>query len=169
MVFTVSEGRFSLSTRIGGTATVRGRVQPIRGVIGKLLGELKPSIPYSQTVWLAARVVASAAPELTEDWRLQPNIQGTVQLEEARARIAKVFDLSLKDTLQNQVKGAINKEVALLNQRVVQDDFVERAARDAWVELCRPIMVSDVGDEPLFFSISPQEFLQRNQKCMEAH
>lgn len=154
-----SNGRLHLETKIAGSATVRGRVEPIRGTIGKLLGKLKPAVPFSQTVKLAATVHASMKPRLTKSWRVQPNIQGQAQLEEARARIAKIINLSFKSKLQGDVNRAINKEVVRFNERVEEDDFLEKAARDAWAKLCSPISVGDVGQPPLFLVIKPLEFL----------
>ena len=159
IVGTESNGRMNLRTQIAGSATLKGRVQPIRGSIGKLLGKLKPSVPYSQTVRLAADVHASAAPELTKNWRLEPNIQGNVRLTEARARIAKVVDLSLKGTLQGDVDSAVAKEIRRMNEKVAQDIFLEAAARDAWRELCKPISVGKVGNESLFILVEPLDFL----------
>ena len=154
-----SNGRLHLETKITGSATVKGRVEPIRGKIGKLLGKLKPAVPYSQTVKLAATVDASLGPRLTTEWRVQPNIDGKAQLEEARARIAKIIDLSLKSQLQGDLDSAIKKEIARLNKRVEKDDFLERAARDAWAKLCRPVKLEDAGQPPLFLIIRPLEFL----------
>ena len=161
ILVSASNGRLHLETKIAGTATVRGKIQPIRGSVGKLLGKLKPSVPYSQTVRLAATVRASTAPELNEDWRIQPKIQGKVSLRKARARIAKVINLSLRDTLQDDVDRAVNKEVAQLNKRVAGDDFLEKAARDAWIQLCRPISLYDVGQAPLYLVIKPLNFLAK--------
>ena len=154
-----SNGRMNLTTKIAGSATLKGRVQPIRGSIGKLLGKLKPSVPYSQTVRLAADVHASAVPELTKNWRLRPNIHGNVRLTEARARIAKVVDLSLKGTLQGDVDSAVAREIRRINEKVAQDVFLEAAARDAWMELCKPISLGMVGDESLFLVVEPLDFL----------
>ena len=153
-----SNGRLHLETKIAGSATVKGRVEPL-GKFGKLFGKLKPAVPYSQTVKLAATVDAFMKPRLTKDWRVQPNIKGQVELEKARARIAKIIKLSLKRNLQGDVNRAIEKEVSRLNERVEEGDFLEKEARDAWAKLCSPVSLGDVGQPPLFLVIKPLDFL----------
>jgi hypothetical protein len=157
-----ADAKLSVATSIGGTVTVRGKIQPIRGDVGKILGKLKikPSQPYSQTADIGADVSASAAPQLQADWSVTPNLTGQATMREASVRIAGIFDLSFRSELQGDVDKAVNNAVADLNARLAADRTLKTKAAEAWAELCKPLPVSaGEGLPDLSLRVSPRGFI----------
>ena len=153
-------GRLTVATSIGGSVTVRGSIQPIRGDIGKLLGKLKPSQPYSQTADVGADILASIAPQLQADWSVVPHLAGQAIVREASARIAGIFDLSFRGELQGPVNDAVNRTVADLNARIAADRTLKGKALEAWTKLCEPVPVPVGNGLPdLSLRVSPRGFV----------
>ena len=100
---------------------------------------------------------AQIEPRLQENWRVIPNISGSVALTEATARIANVFNLSLRDALQGDVNNSVNREIARLNSQIADDPFLENLAKDVWKEICRPIQIK-MEETTLFLHLTPRQF-----------
>jgi hypothetical protein len=157
ITLTGTGGTLNISATIGGTVRVQGKIRPIRGDIGKLLGKLRPSVPYSQSASLEASSNISISPILQSDWSLEPNIDAHVVMTEAVARIADVFDLSFRGEIQPGLDRQVEQlkqqfAVEIKNNRTLQDE-----ARQLWQRLCEPLTVSmGQGAPDLALIISPK-------------
>jgi hypothetical protein len=125
-----------------------------------MMGGLRPSIPYSQTLDLAASVTASTAPALTPDWRVRGNIQVAASLTQAEARIANIFDLSLRGELQPHVNERLATVVRDLEAEIASDQSLERTARNAWARACQPVEIGLGSGRPsVWLLINPIGFM----------
>lgn len=154
---TGGDNQLNIAGTVSGNVRVSGRIKPIRGGAGRLLGGLNPRVPYSQNVNLAGDVNALLKPQLNENWRVVPGITGGVALTEVKARIAKVFTLSLRGELQGDVNKAINKAITKLNTEIASNPFLENIGKKAWSDLCEPIEIK-TPDGLLYLHISPKQF-----------
>ena len=152
--------QLSLSGSIGGTVRVAGKIKPIRGDIGKILGKANPSQPYSQSADVGADIAASISPRLRADWSIDPNLSARAIVREASARIIGVFDLSFRGELQGPVDDAVNKAVADLTSRIASDRTLKSKAAEVWTKLCEPLPVKTGDGLPeLSLRVEPRGFI----------
>jgi len=151
-------GALKAAGEVKGTVRVQGRIKPVRGTAGKLLGKVNPRVPYSQSLNLTGKISAKISPRILPNWRIQPNLSGAVTLTEARARIANAFDLSLRGEIQPDVNNKVAQEITRLNQQIANDTTLENEARKQWVRLCEPIPIGN-EDAQFYLHVTPIGFL----------
>lgn len=125
------------STSIGGVVRVQGNVKPIRGDVGRFLGSLSPTVPFSAHADLSAEATLTAAPVLNADWSINPRLAGVARVTEASIPIAGVTSLSVRGEVQPKLDEKVAQLVARLNARLAADDGLRKAAARAWADLCR--------------------------------
>lgn len=151
--------RLIISTAIGGTVRVAGRVQPVGGDVGDVLDRLRlnPAVPFSAHADLAATATLSAAPVVRPDWTVDPQLAGGAQVTEARIPVAGITALSVKGEVQPKLDQKVAELVAGLNRKIASDGAVRNAVARAWTDLCRahPVSVPAEWGGPLFLVVEP--------------
>jgi hypothetical protein len=105
--------------------------------IGKAVGGLTGKV-LDQNVELRAQVTVRSKPSVTGNWRLQPNLAAQVAVSDSAVQIAG-FKINMAGEAKPLIERAVNEQVAGLETRLRNDPFIERAAREQWVKMCRSI------------------------------
>lgn len=95
----------------------------------------------SATLEMGGLLSGTAKPALEPDWRIRPNLSGSVVLTEAVHRLFNRWDVSLRSVVQPEVNKEVRKQVQSLNRKIGNNDFLETAARTAWASLCESVVL----------------------------
>jgi hypothetical protein len=106
---------------------------PVQGSLtvgGRLAG-----LPVSETVEIGGRVMATASPAVTPDWRPDPNAAARIVLDRADLRIVGPFSLSVRSFLEERLNPILNQELRRAADRLLADLALRRRAEEAWRSL----------------------------------
>ena len=157
--YAAQDGKLIIRSSIGGDVRVQGKIEPLGGKLGNLLGGLKPSKSYSQAVDVRVAVDTEFRPQLSPDWKINPELIASAYVEDATASIAGIFDLPLKDLLQPQLTKIVKETERQIAGTIAENRALEAAAQQAWQALCEPIAISAGGGVPsLSLRITPLAF-----------
>ncbi len=136
-------GAFRLTGQVG--PQVGNQVGNITGMLGGLLNEqLGAQLgnlagrTLDQRADLRGNIVIAARPELTPNWRLEPNLQAQANIGDANLSIAAVR-LNLSREVKPLLDRAVGEQVSALQARLRNDPFIEQVARREWAKMCRAI------------------------------
>jgi hypothetical protein len=105
--------------------------------VGKAIGGLTGKV-LDQNVELRSQVTVRSKPSVAGNWRLQPNLVAQVAVSDSAVQIAG-FKINMASEAKPLIERAVNEQVAGLETRLRNDPFIERAAREQWVKMCRSI------------------------------
>ncbi|MDI1346228.1 MAG: DUF4403 family protein [Pseudolabrys sp.] len=105
--------------------------------VGKAIGGLTGKV-LDQNVELRSQVTVRSKPSVAGNWRLQPNLAAQVAVSDSAVQIAG-FKINMAGEAKPLIERAVNEQVAGLETRLRNDPFIERAAREQWVKMCRSI------------------------------
>jgi hypothetical protein len=154
-------GTFRLTGQIG--AQVGDQVGNITGMLGGLLndqlGKQMGSLTgraLDQRADVRGNVLLAARPELTPNWRLEPNLQAQANIGDANLQIAAV-KLNLAREVKPLLDRAIGEQVNALQARLRNDPFIELIARREWAKMCRaiPLGKAAAGLPDLWLEVRP--------------
>ncbi len=103
-----------------------------------------------------ARYTVDVQPRLQQDWRIVPELSADLTVTEARHEIFNLVTVSLRREMEPHVDRAVNRQVRRFETRIANDDFIERAARDLWLQLCTSTQIS--SDPEAWLEIVPRRF-----------
>jgi hypothetical protein len=161
-ITTPLNGSVSITGQIGNTAGKA--VGGIGGAIGNLLGgnavgkqiEDLAVKTLDQRTDFRGNVVMTSRPQLTSAWRIEPNLAGRLDFNDAGTNIAGV-----KVNLGNEIKPVldpiVSNQITALQARLRNDPTIERSAREQWIKMCRsiPLGGEKTGLPPLWLEMRP--------------
>lgn len=125
------------------------------GSIGKDVGKLATKV-LDQNVEVRGQVTVRARPAVAANWRLEPNLAGQLSLGDSAVNLAGVR-INMASEVRPFIDRSMNEQIAALQARVRNDPFIERAAREQWVKMCRSIPLGGAGTglPPLWLEMKP--------------
>jgi hypothetical protein len=161
-ITTPLNGSVRITGQIGNTAGKA--VGGIGGAIGNLLGsnavgkqiEDLAVKTLDQRTDFRGNVVMTSRPQLTSAWRIEPNLAGRLDFNDAGTNIAGV-----KVNLGNEIKPVldpiVSSQITALQARLRNDPTIERSAREQWAKMCRsiPLGGEKTGLPPLWLEMRP--------------
>ncbi len=156
-VITPLNGDLKLTGQIAGvagnlTGTITGLLD---GALGKNVGKLTNSV-LDQNVQLRGQVTVTSRPALTANWRLEPNLTAQVGLSDSAVSLAGI-KINVSNEAKPLIDRAVNEQMAVLQTRLRNDPFIERAAREQWAMMCRaiPLGGGETGLPKLWLEVRP--------------
>jgi Domain of unknown function (DUF4403) len=157
----------TIAAPLNGTLRVTGQIATqagnitgsITGILNRSLGQGVGNVTnkvLDQRADLHGQVNVHARPAITAEWRLQPNLAAQIALRDSAVSLA-----GLKLDVANEAKPLIDREVnaqiANLEARLRNDQFLERTARQQWAKMCRsiPLGGGDTGMPQLWLEMRP--------------
>lgn len=150
MIGQTSDATAKLTDQIGGLLS-----GALGQNIGKAVGNLTTQV-LNQTSEMRGQVLVHLRPTLTTNWRVQPN--ATVQTNLGRGTVSLAgVRVNLAGEAQPLIDQAINQQLAALQQKVSNDPFIEKAAREQWAKMCRsiPLGGGNTGLPKLWLEMRP--------------
>jgi Domain of unknown function (DUF4403) len=159
------DGSFRASGQLGGDA--RDLSTGISNLISGFLGG-SPAPPNSQPqpriqsndteqrAEIRGSTTVSAKPQLMKEWRIDPNLEAQVTLENASLSFMGVR-LNIPDQVKPLLERAVDEQVMTLQSHLRSDPFIEVAARQEWARTCRSISLgaSAPGMPNLWLEVKP--------------
>lgn len=123
--------------------------------LGKAVGGLTGKV-LDQNVELRSQVTVRSKPAIVTHWRLHPNLAAQIAVAESAVQVAG-FKINMANEAKPLIERAVNEQVAALETRLRNDPFIERAAREQWVKMCRsiPLGGGDTGLPQLWLEMRP--------------
>jgi hypothetical protein len=172
MVASGQSNTLTITTPLNGSVRITGQigntagkaVGGIGGAIGNLLGgnavgkqiEDLAVKTLDQRTDFRGNVVVTSRPQLTSAWRIEPNLAGRLDFNDAGTNIAGV-----KVNLGNEIKPVldpiVSNQITALQARLRNDPTIERSAREQWIKMCRsiPLGGEKTGLPPLWLEMRP--------------
>jgi hypothetical protein len=157
----------TISTPLNGTLRVTGQIANQAGTVGGALGNLISADvgrgmqnvtgkTLDQRADLRGLVTVSARPIISNNWRIDPNLNGQVAMGDSALSLAGV-KINVANEVRPLLERTVNEQTAALAARIRNDPVVEMAARREWTKMCRSISLKGVGaDAPdLWLEIRP--------------
>lgn len=142
------DGKLWLGVHAAGDATVRGRLRPVRGTLGKILRQATggaSDVPFSVRADVLASLTATVEPELLPDWRMRVNIASRVNVQKAEVPIAGITRVSVRPQVRNALERKVRHQLDRLEKRILDDDRLRQLAARAWQRLHK---VESVYEQP---------------------
>ncbi len=167
----VSGGRdiLSLNTALTGKLNVTGSLaakttgavgDAIGGLLGSNVGRQISSInikAVNASAEIKGNVTVTAQPKFAANWRIEPNLNGQVNLGDTSMSVA-----GARLNVPAQIKPVIDKnvadQIAAVSNRIRNDPSFERNARIQWAKACRsiPLQTASGGPAPpLWLELRP--------------
>jgi hypothetical protein len=165
---TGAEGVLTLSTPLTGTLNVTGSLSAkVTGAVGDALGSLLGGNVAKQigsvnikninaSAEIKGTVAMTARPQLSPNWRVEPNLTAQVNLGDTNLSVA-----GARVNVPAQVKPVIDKtvddQIAAVQARIRNDPAFESNARAQWAKLCRSIPLQGAASTlpPLWLELRP--------------
>jgi len=136
-------GTIHITGTLGSVAgkTVGGLGGAIGGLLGSSVGkqiETLANQTFDQTTSFRGNVLVTARPQLLSNWRLDPHLSGSIHFSNTSAHLAGI-KVNLGSEIRPMLDPTINQQIAALDARLRSDPFIETAAREQWMKMCRSI------------------------------
>ena len=155
-------GSVRISGQIGNTAGKA--VGGIGNAIGSLLGsnavgkqiEDLAVKTLDQRTDFRGNVVVTSRPQLTPAWRIEPNLAGRVDFNDAGTNIAGI-KVNLGSEIKPVLDPIVANQITALQTRLRNDPILERGVREQWTRMCRsiPLGGEKTGLPPLWLELRP--------------
>ena len=137
IAFAENQGSLAITTPFTGT---------LRFTNVELLYRSRPDF---DVVDIEGRMHGAANLTITPDWRIRPELEARIHLNDA-----SVFGIiSIRDDLAPTLQEELDRELEYLEHEMANDDSLERAARRLWGELCGTTLIRE--DPELFLETIP--------------
>ena len=144
-----------ISTELAGRMHIAGAVAGLTDdVIGTLGGLVNPTLGQGleqltgtlidQYAGFRGLVSVTSRPQLTTNWRLEPNLSGRASVSQAALSIAGV-PFEFRAQLQPLLDRRVSDQIADLQSSICNNPIVEQVARREWSKLCRSIPLAGVS------------------------
>jgi len=124
-----------LATQAGNlTGTITGLLgQSLGRDVGNLTGKA-----LDQRAEVRGQVIVRSKPGITANWRLEPNLAAQVSLGESAISLVGI-KINMANEARPLIDNAVNEQIGALQNRLRNDPFIEKAAREQWAKMCRAI------------------------------
>jgi len=144
-----------ISTPLNGTLRVTGKLATQAGKLtGQLGGLINRSIGQQvealtgqvldQGADVRGDVAVTSRPEITPEWRLNPNLAAQVRIGDGALTVAGL-KISVAKEVKPLIDKTVNEQMTALDARLRNDPFIEAAARREWAKMCRSIPLGGAG------------------------
>jgi hypothetical protein len=139
---------------VGGIGNAIGNLIGGNGV-GKQIEDLAIKT-LDQRTDFRANVVVTSRPQLTPSWRIEPNLTGRMDFNDAGSNIAGV-KINVGNEIKPMLEPIVASQIAALQSRLRNDPTIERSAREQWARMCRaiPLGGGKTGLPPLWLEMRP--------------
>lgn len=173
---TVSRGTMSVAgkpnemtvtTPLTGVLSVTGQIATqagnltgtITGLLGNSLGKDVGAITskvLDQRAEVRGQVVVRSKPAITANWRLEPNLTAQVSLGDSAVSLAGM-KINMANEARPLIDKAVNEQIANLQNRLRNDPFIEKSAREQWAKMCSaiPLGGGETGLPKLWLEMRP--------------
>jgi Domain of unknown function (DUF4403) len=145
----------AITTALTGSLRATGQIAAAAGNVGGALGGLVNSGLGQQVQNLAGKtldqradirgnVTLSARPTLLATWRIDPHLTAQLSMGDTTLSVVGV-KVNVGTEIKPMVDKQINEQVAILENRLRNDAFLEQAARREWTKMCRAIPLGGAG------------------------
>lgn len=142
-----------IATQAGNlTGTITGLLD---SGLGRSIGQITSKV-LDQRGELRGNVLVHSRPGITANWRLEPNLTAQVALAETAVTLAGL-KINVAGEAKPLIDRTVNEQLASLQNRLRNDPFMERAAREQWAKMCRaiPLGGADTGMPRLWLEMRP--------------
>ncbi|UZE48554.1 DUF4403 family protein [Rhodopseudomonas sp. P2A-2r] len=157
----------TLSTPLNGNLTVTGALSSnvkdqlsnalgglLGGNVAKQIGSINIK-NINANAEIRGNVVATARPQLTANWRVEPNLAAQVNLGDTSVSMAGAR-ISVPAQVKPVIDKAVNEQMAAVQQRLRNDPAFEQNARREWAKMCRSIPLQGAAAlQGLFLELKP--------------
>ena len=155
MAVTGKPNELTVTTPLSGTLKVTGQLASqagnlaggitglLGGALGKDVGQLTSKV-LDQNAELRGQVVVRSKPGITANWRMEPNLTAQVSLGDSAVSLAGM-KINIANEARPLIDKAVNEQIGNLQNRLRNDPFIERAAREQWAKMCSAIPLGGGG------------------------
>ena len=172
MYATGQSNTLTITTPLNGNIRITGQignaagkvVGGIGGAIGGLIGGGNVSKQIDnlaqktldQRTDFRGNVIVTSRPQLTSAWRIEPNLAARLDFGDTGANVAGI-KVNLSNEIKSVLDPVVGNQITVLQSRLRNDPFIERAAREQWVKMCRsiPLGGGDTGLPQLWLEMRP--------------
>ncbi len=165
---TGNNNAISLSTLVTGTVNAKGSLsQEAGGAVSNLVGQMFGSKTGEQIGRIAIRelnanadiranVAVQARPQLSPNWRVDPNLAAQVSLADTNLNASGVR-LNVSDQIRPLMDKMLDEQLGQLRERARNDPTLEQTARREWTKMCRsiPLPAAAPGLPLLYLEMKP--------------
>jgi Domain of unknown function (DUF4403) len=165
-------GVLTLATPLTGSLNVTGALSSkVTGAVGDVLGGLLGANAARQigsinirninaSAEIKGNVAITVRPQLTANWRLDPNPAAQVDLNDTSLSVAGVR-VNVPAQIKPVIDNAVNGQLAAVQARLRNDPALETSARAQWSKLCRSIPLQGAASPlpPLWLEMRPTKAL----------
>jgi hypothetical protein len=158
----------TLATPLTGTLNITGSLSSkVTGAVGDVLGGLLGGNAAKQigsiniknvnaSAEIKGNVAMTARPQLTANWRVEPNLTAQVNLGDTSLSVAGAR-VSVPAQMKPVIDKAVNDQLAAVQARIRNDPAFETNARAQWGKLCRSIPLQGAASSlpPLWLEMRP--------------
>lgn len=145
----------TVTTPLNGTLSITGQLATqagnlagtITGLLGQSLGRDVGNVAgnaLNQRAEIRGQVVVRSKPGITANWRLEPNLAAQLSLSDSAISLAGI-KINMASEARSFIDNAVNEQIGNLQNRVRNDPFIEQAAREQWIQMCRSIPLGGGG------------------------
>jgi hypothetical protein len=158
----------TLTTPLTGTLNITGSLSSkVTGAVGDVLGGLLGGNAAKQigsiniknvnaSAEIKGNVAMTARPQLSPNWRVEPNLTAQVNLSDTSLSVAGVR-VNVPAQMKPVIDNAVNDQLAAVQARLRNDPALEANARTQWAKLCRSIPLQGAASSvpPLWLELRP--------------
>jgi hypothetical protein len=144
-----TSGGLNISTSLNGSLRATGQIAnqggniagAITGLLGDNLGRNVGQLTnrvLDQRADIRGNVFVTSRPQLQSNWRIEPNLSGSVSIADGGMSIAGI-KLNVSDQVKPLLDKTVNEQIGNLSGRLRSDRTLENTARKQWVQMCRSI------------------------------
>jgi predicted small integral membrane protein len=157
----------TLSTPLTGALTVTGSLSSnvrdqLSGALGGLLGgNVAKQIGsiniknINANAEIRGNVTMTSKPQLTTNWRVEPNLAAQVNLGDTSVSMAGA-KINVPAQVKPVIDKAVNEQIAAVQAKLRNDPALEQNARREWAKLCRSIPLQGASAvQGLYLELKP--------------
>src|SRR3954463_16791610 len=163
-----AQDQLTLATPLTGTLNITGALSSkVTGAVGDVLGGLLGGNAAKQigsinikninaSAEIKGNVAITARPQLSPNWRVEPNLAAQVNLGDTSLSVAGVR-VNVPAQIKPVIDNAVNDQLAAVQARLRNDPALETNARAQWAKLCRSIPLQGAASTlpPLWLEMRP--------------
>jgi hypothetical protein len=148
-------GSLAITTPLNGSVRVTGQIANVAGgltgqlggllgpQLGKQLGGLTKGV-LDQRADIRGNVSVLSRPALTQTWRIEPNLSGSVAIADGGLSVAGIR-INVANEIKPLLDRTVNEQMGHLQARLRSDTTLETTARREWAKMCRSISLGAAG------------------------
>jgi hypothetical protein len=157
LAVTGNNAALTISTPLNGSLRVTGSIAgaagnvagALGGVLGDAIGRNIGNITnrtLDQRADVRGNVSVTSRPTLLPNWRIEPNLTGSVNISETSMSIAGV-KLNVGNEVKPMLDKTVNEQIAGLSNQLRNDPRLEQIARREWAKMCRSISLGKASKD----------------------